>query len=240
MSDNILLKNWKTKPKQNLIKHNKNIIQNDFIIENKKDIINSKIQFNLETFNINNYMKNKFDILYENILQGMSPEEKEELGVDSELENNDVENSEFDETESDSDTVTITLSRSAFDELKAALDNMESDESEDEDEDFSEEDFSETESTEDEDNEVAEDSTFGEGIETEEVSDEKGKKYMNKSANKVGGKIVAKGGTAQKGKIPEPKADPEELSDEKGKKLTNKAANKVGGSVTGSAGKSLF
>ena len=45
MSDNILLKNWKTKPKQNLIKHNKNIIQNDFIIENKKDIIKYKVSF---------------------------------------------------------------------------------------------------------------------------------------------------------------------------------------------------
>ena len=56
---------------------------------------------------------------------------------------------------------------------------------------------------------------------------------MNKASNKVGG-------TAQKGKIPKPKADPEEVSEEKGKKLMNKASNKVGGSVTGAPGKSLF
>ena len=43
---------------------------------------------------------------------------------------------------------------------------------------------------EDEDNEVAEDSTFGESIETEEVSEEKGKKLMNKASNKVGGSVT--------------------------------------------------
>jgi len=180
-------------------------------------------------------MKTKFDILYENILNGMSPEEKEELKVGSDVEETDFDTSD----ENDTDTVTIKLSKSAFEELKAAFEEVEV-EADTEEEDFSEEtdeeDFSEEAG--EEDNEVEEDSTFGEGIETEEVSDEKGKKYMNKSTNKVGGKIVAKGGTAQKGKIPEPKADPEELSDEKGKKFMNKASNKVGGSLA--AGKSLF
>ena len=245
MHDNILLKSWKTTPKQKKIIHQKNI--NNFI---KQIVIKEKLQednktrksyLNLEIFNINNYMKTKFDLLYENILQGMSSEEKEELGVTPELENDKVENSEVSKDESE--MVTISLSKKAFDELKAALDNVDiEDESEDEseDEDFSEEDFSEEDSVEDEDNEVAEDSTFGESIETEEVSEEKGKKLMNKASNKVGGKLVAKGGTAQKGKIPEPKADPEEVSDEKGKKLMNKASNKVGGSVTGTPGKSLF
>lgn len=244
MLDNILLKNWKTKPKQNLIKHNynhKTDINIDF--KNKN---NTNIHINLDAFNINNFMKTKFDLLYENILQGMSPDEKEELGVSSELENSDVETADSDFEDEGSDTITLKLSKSAFDELKAALDNVEvededeDDDDDDESEDFSEEDFTEEDSSEDEDNEVAEDSTFGEGIETEEVSEEKGKKLMNKASNKVGGKIVAKGGTAQKGKIPEPKADPEELSSEKGKKLMNKASNKVGGSVTGSAGKALF
>ena len=241
MHDNILLKSWKTTPKQKKIIHQKNI--NNFI---KQIVIKEKLQednktrksyLNLEIFNINNYMKTKFDLLYENILQGMSSEEKEELGVTPELENDKVENSEVSKDESE--MVTISLSKKAFDELKAALDNVDI-EDESEDEDFSEEDFSEEDSVEDEDNEVAEDSTFGESIETEEVSEEKGKKLMNKASNKVGGKLVAKGGTAQKGKIPEPKADPEEVSEEKGKKLMNKASNKVGGSVTGTPGKSLF
>ena len=241
MHDNILLKSWKTTPKQKKIIHQKNI--NNFIehhvIEEKLQEDNKvkKSYLNLEKFNINNYMKTKFDLLYENILQGMSSDEKEELGVTPELENDEVENSETSEDESE--TITISLSKKAFDELKAALDNVDI-EDESEDEDFFEEDFSEEDSVEDEDNEVAEDSTFGESIETEEVSEEKGKKLMNKASNKVGGKLVAKGGTAQKGKIPEPKADPEEVSEEKGKKLMNKASNKVGGSATGTPGKSLF
>lgn len=191
MHDNILLKSWKTTPKQKKIIHQKNI--NNFI---KQIVINEKLQednktrksyLNLEIFNINNYMKTKFDLLYENILQGMSSEEKEELGVTPELENDKVENSEVSKDESE--MVTISLSKKAFDELKAALDNVDI-EDESEDEDFSEEDFSEEDSVEDEDNEVAEDSTFGESIETEEVSEEKGKKLMNKASNKVGGSVT--------------------------------------------------
>lgn len=205
---------------------------------------------NLFNNDINNYMKNnnsqksKFDLLFENILNGMSPDEQAELGVEA---TDDSSENLDDSQEYDNDndeTVTITLTKSQKKLLHEILSKLDEDfddsedsseeddgenDEEDDEEDF-EEDWSEEGDFEEdfeEDNEVADGSSFGEGIETEVVGCEKGKKYMNKASNKVGGKISVKGGTANKGSIPEGKADPEVVGSEKGKKYMDKGANKV-------------
>lgn len=221
------------------VKGFKSAAQNKKIKERAKDFFEN---------DINNYMKNKqtkskFDVLFENIMNGMSEDEREELGVTDEIDDNDSFDEVDDVESTESDMVTVTLTQDQVACLRDILSKIdESDiDSEDSDDELDlgdDEDFDFESESEDEDNEVDDGSSFGEGIETEVVSPEKGKKYMNKASNKVGGKISVKGGKAVKGKIPAIREDPEELPESKGKTYLGKEANKVKSNL--SQGNSLF
>ena len=268
MKNNSLIKSWyNTKRKkfklptgkQDFINKKEPIelgLKNSSGPENVKGIkcISKKINKMADNFfkeDINTYMKNqktnmdRFDILYENLLNGMSDEERKELGVSDSDVDTDIDTDANTDVDS-GDEVTITISKSDLEALRRILDvadaedNYDNDDDSEDWEDDSEgwNDDSEDWTDDSEDEEVEEDTSFGEGIETEQVPCEKGKKYQNKASNKVGGKLTVKGGTANKGKIIEPKGDPEEVSDEKGKKYQNKASNKVASKLN--AGNPLF
>ena len=197
----------------------------------------------INTFMENKITQNKFNLLYENLLNGMSADEKKELGVQDtdELDNDSFDN--FDTDEDSSENITITISKDDADALRRILDAIDGNTEEDgvESDEWNEDwDDIETETEDEDEDEISMDSSFGEGIETETVPCEKGRKYMNKAANKVGGKADPKGGNkAMKGKIPAQQEDPEEVPESKGKSYMSKEAVKVRNSRL-NAGNPLF